>query len=54
MHTNDSNQIHDSGSSGEGVEWAWERYTGDFNFMYNFISLRNKGPNQMWQNIKSR
>lgn len=52
MHANDSYQIHNSSSSGERVEWAWKKYTGDFN--YNFISLKNKGPNQVRQNIKVR
>lgn len=35
-------KIHNSGH-GEGVEWAWERFTEDFNYIYNFTSLKNKG-----------
>lgn len=42
MHTNDSYQIHNSGDGG-GVEWAWERCTEDFDYIYSFISLKNKG-----------
>lgn len=53
MHINDSYQIHNSVSSSEGVEWAWERFRGDFNYIYNFISLKTKGPYPMWQNAKA-
>lgn len=53
MHTDDSYQIHNSVSSSEGVEWAWERFRGDFNYIYNFISLKTKGPYPMWQNAKA-